>query len=234
MFFAIYQKINCVNNGEKENAMDVKERRRQNLATLIDERSRGRQAEFANEYDINQGELSYLLLGKRPFGERKARTLERKLKLPEGWLDRGEEEIIKPEYALIPILDVKLACGNGFENGDNVPILGNWNMPLSFLQKLGVSPNNAEILFAHSYSMYPTIRNGSHVLIDKSDKRLQDGKIYAININGESVLKRVLHEGGNWILRSDNPDKNEFPDRLLPAEETTMICGRVVWYDVSL
>lgn len=214
--------------------MEIKEIRRKNLEMLIEERSKGRQTEFANEYDLNQGELSGILMGKRPFGERKARNLEKKLKLPEGWLDRDESETVKPETALIPILDIKLACGNGYSNGDNVPILGNWNMPLQFLQKLGVSPNNAEILFAHSYSMYPTIRSGSHVLINKADTTLRNGKIYAINVNGELLLKRVFFENGRWILRSDNQDKNEYPDRLLPEDDTTTVCGRVVWYDISL
>lgn len=214
--------------------MEIKEIRRRNLETLVEERSKGRKVDFANEYDINQGELSYLLLGKRPFGERKARNLEKKLKLPIGWFDRGAEEVVKPEYAVIPILDVKLACGNGYENGDNVPIIGNWNMPLQFLHELGVSPNNAEILFAHSYSMFPTIKDKAHVLVDKSDTTLRNGKIFAINLNGEMLLKRMFFENGNWILRSDNPDKNEYPDRILPEEDTTTIYGRVVWYDVRL
>ena len=33
------------------------------------------------------------------------------------------------------------------------------------------------------------------------------------------------------VRRSDNPDKNEFPDRPLPAEELTQIRGRVAWFD---
>lgn len=137
-------------------------------------------------------------------------------------------------YIPIPILDARLACGNGYENGDNVEIAGVWNMPIQFLKILGVSPAHAEIVFAHSYSMYPTIRNGSHVLINKADTTLRDGKIYAINLNGEMLLKRMFFENGNWILRSDNPDKNEYPDRILPEEDTTTIHGRVVWYDVRL
>lgn len=144
----------------------------------------------------------------------------------------------KPEvqtYVPIPIINARLGCSpSGYENGDNIEIVGNWNMPIQFLKELGVSAANAEIVFAYSYSMFPTIRNGAHVLLNRADTTLRDGKIYAVNINGEMLLKRLFHEGGNWVLRSDNPDKNEFPDRILPKEETTKVCGRVVWFDVRL
>lgn len=213
-----------------------RENRRKNLASLI-ETSYKNQADFIRKTGINQGHVSGLLNGKKTFGEESARKIEAIAGLPPMFLDRIDAAESKPksvDYALIPILDIRLACGNGYENGDNPEILGNWKMPLSFLHKLGVPPSKAEILFAHSYSMFPTIKNGSHVLINKADTVLRDGKIYAVNVNGEMLLKRLFHEGGNWVLRSDNPDKNEYPDRILPPEETTKVCGRVVWYDVSI
>lgn len=137
------------------------------------------------------------------------------------------------EYAPIPIVNARACCGNGYIN-DNVEILGNFALPRKMLKDMGVSPNNAEIVFAYSFSMFPTIRNGSHVLIDKADKEPKDGKIYAICIDNQLLLKRLFRQSGTWIMRSDNQDKNEFPDRPLPAEETTRIYGRVIWYDIKL
>ena len=214
--------------------MSIEETRRKNLIKLIDERFRGRQIDLSSEFDINQGDLSGLVKGKRPFGERKARTIERKVKLPVGWLDKDDEENATPVSIPVPILDIKASCGNGYANGDNVEISGTWHMPLNFLKSLGVSPANAEIIIANSFSMFPTIRNGAHVLINKADRSPREGSIYAINLNGEMVIKRLFRTGIHWILRSDNPDKNENPDRDLPETESTAIYGRVVWFDTSL
>lgn len=214
----------------------ARENRRRNLSSLI-ESSYKNQADFIRKTGMNQGELSALLNGKKTFGEEKARKIEVIAELPPMWLDQSSIDDNPPEaptYVPIPILDIRAACGNGYDNGDNVEVKGNWNMPLQFLQELGVSQANAEILFSYSYSMFPTIRTGAHVLINKADTTLRNGKIFAININGEMLLKRLFFENGHWILRSDNPDKNEYPDRILPEEETTRVHGRVVWYDVRL
>ena len=34
---------------------------------------------------------------------------------------------------------------------------------------------------------------------------------------------------GEYIIRSDNPDKEKYPDRRLPITEYDYIMGRVVW-----
>ena len=114
--------------------MSIEETRRKNLIKLIDERFRGRQIDLSSEFDINQGDLSGLVKGKRPFGERKARTIERKVKLPVGWLDKDDEENATPVSIPVPILDIKASCGNGYTNGDSVEISGTWHMPLNFLK----------------------------------------------------------------------------------------------------
>lgn len=159
-------------------------------------------------------------------------TVDQLLDETRDYMDNPEDaSASKPIFVPVPILDIKASCGNGYDNGDNVEILGNWNMPLDFLKSLGVSPANAEILFSDNFSMFPTIRPGSHVMVNKADREVRIGKIYAINIGGEMLLKRIFNESGNWVLRSDNPDKNEHPDRILKPEELSQIYGRVIWFD---
>jgi DNA polymerase II large subunit len=70
--------------------MDIQSIRRARLAQLITEKYDGSQAKFIEETGENQGEVSALLKSKS-FGEKKARKLEIKCKLPSGWLD---EEIV--------------------------------------------------------------------------------------------------------------------------------------------
>lgn len=64
--------------------------RRERLRQLINDRFDGRQTHFVEATGINAGELSGLLRTKH-FGEKKARTLEAQLGLPNMWLD-GEPE----------------------------------------------------------------------------------------------------------------------------------------------
>ncbi len=71
------------------NKNDVITTRRKRLRLLIDERFGGKQAALVSQIGINQGELSGLL-EKKSFGEKKARSLEKQLKLPNLWLDQIE------------------------------------------------------------------------------------------------------------------------------------------------
>jgi len=69
---------------------DVVTLRRKNLRRLIDEKYNGSQAMMVDAIDINQGELSSLLKTKS-FGEKKARSLEIKAWIPNGWLDTDHD-----------------------------------------------------------------------------------------------------------------------------------------------
>lgn len=65
--------------------------RRARLRQVIDERFDGKQAKFVEQTGINAGELSGLLRTKH-FGEKKARSLEAALDLPNLWLDGLDEK----------------------------------------------------------------------------------------------------------------------------------------------
>lgn len=71
--------------------MEIQDIRRARLAQLIRERYDGSQARFIDETGENQSEVSGLLRLKS-FGERKARKLETKCKVPVGWFDIEDED----------------------------------------------------------------------------------------------------------------------------------------------
>ncbi len=70
--------------------MDIEDIRRANLERLIKEKYKN-QTSFVRETGVNQGETSGLLNKKRPFGERKARKLEKLAGLPVGWFDTDHD-----------------------------------------------------------------------------------------------------------------------------------------------
>lgn len=70
-----------------DTAMDTKTLRRHWLKQIV-AASGMRSAEFARTHGIDETYLSQLLNGHGSFGEKSARNLERKIRLPEGQLDR--------------------------------------------------------------------------------------------------------------------------------------------------
>lgn len=65
--------------------------RRSNLKRWIADHC-GKQADFIAKTEINQGELSGLLSGKKSFGEKKARNLEEDAGMPPLYLDKNHGE----------------------------------------------------------------------------------------------------------------------------------------------
>lgn len=80
-------------------------------------------------------------------------------------------------------------------------------------------------------SMEPTIYDGAVVGVDREDKHIINGKIYAVWIPYEgAVIKRVFIDPEKIILRSDN---NRFPTSSLNMSELrdreNIIIGRASW-----
>lgn len=96
---------------------------------------------------------------------------------------------------------------------------------------LGKSSENLAVCHATGNSMSPTIEEGQVLLVDVTEVMPQSTKIYLIRIDGFSYIKRLIHVFDKWIIRSDNPDKNNYPDIEINAEKMTdiQIEGRIVW-----
>jgi len=80
--------------------------RRARLVALIDKRFRGDRQAFLKKADLSKGRLTQLLDAKETFGERAARSLEKRLGLPAMWFDVTDEAL--PGYPtdgrlLVPI-----------------------------------------------------------------------------------------------------------------------------------
>lgn len=144
------------------------------------------------------------------------------------------------KYVLVPQLDIVAACGEGRLN-DHVIVEGRRSFAKSDLREWGVPERAARLIHAAGGSMRPTIQDGRAVLINIEDKTPVEGKIYAVCMPHDGlVLKRLAFDyhpaTGSmvWILRSDNPDKTQFPDKMLPPDDRTMIVGKAIWTDSLL
>ena len=244
--------------------MNIKEVRRTNLRALIDEViTAGKyelQEDFAKAVDIDKSYLSQMLMdpsqkGARGVSEAKARQIEIKLGLEPGCLDKfdcsspfGTSEInngiLRPlevkhtdaNYVIVPIFDIKAACGSGYSNQEEL-IDGGLVFKESFLRKKGLSPKlgDSAIIFGDGDSMSPSINHNDAILLDLKVRNLDSivsGKIYAFVANKELRVKRIFKNiNGSLRITSDNSDKNTFPDEIISSDNLDMIdiCGRVTW-----
>lgn len=126
--------------------------------------------------------------------------------------------------------EVRLAAGAGqvsySEDHDSraVPYMSAW------LRAQGIRPRNARRFRVRGDSMNETLHDGDTVLVDIDDKRIVDGKVYAITVDGEFRVKRLYKRiTGGLVIHSDN-ERHLPRDEELSAEqvdEHVHIVGRV-------
>jgi phage repressor protein C with HTH and peptisase S24 domain len=142
------------------------------------------------------------------------------------------------EFALIPELDVRAACGPGGKFHDHVVVTGGLVFKRTFLGEMGVNEQHARVIHADGPSMEPTIGHGRVVLVNTADNTPQDGRVFLIcDEDGGMLLKRLVREyeptigTTAWKIRSDNPDKRKYPDKFWPEDARACIVGRAIWHD---
>lgn len=193
-------------------------------------------SELADKAGVNQPNLTELMNGKR-----KSMNLETAWKImhalglevaPSSEVatirNMGKNAAIVPaevEGALSLNVYAVTGAGVAWEIQESSPIFS-ITAPPSYAQQSKFA------LLVDGESMYPTIKNGAVVGID-DDARFRQNEIFAVSIPYEGLtIKRVAidHETNQYVLRSDNPDKEKYDDiRIFIEEAPTLLVGRVVW-----
>lgn len=103
---------------------------------------------------------------------------------------------------------------------------GTWEVPTRWMEKHNFSAERLIAIDVKGESMEPSLYDGDLVIINTADALPVNGQVYAVNYEGEAVIKRMVREGGQWWLSSDNPSPR-FPRRICRGEECIVV-GRVV------
>lgn len=228
--------------------MDIDEIRRANIRALeqrlgpdLARRAGMSPSQF---YNLRDGAKDSKTGKRRGMRKETAWKIEDAAGVERGWLDRihaTESEIpTDADFAMVPQLDVSAACGEG-KWVDHVVVKGGLAFKRSSLRDFGVPESAARVIYASGPSMAPTIQDGCVVLLNCADTEPRDGRVYAIcQPDGTLVLKRLVMDyvpalgRQSWVMRSDNPNKTEHPDKILPPDDRTVIVGRAVWNDNRL
>lgn len=125
------------------------------------------------------------------------------------------------------VLDIRLSAGiNGFGYELDPVDHGNWDVPTRWIEKNRLVPSQLLAIDVRGESMEPSLYEGDVVVIDTADTKMVSGLVYAINFEGEAIIKRLVRDGGQWYLHSDNPSPRH--PRLLCRSGDCTVIGRVV------
>lgn len=133
-----------------------------------------------------------------------------------------------PDLVSVPRVKFKLSAGvSGYaveaEEGNGKPV---------FFRQDWFESNNyrPEKLFAvrvAGASMEPSLWDGDLVVINTADADPHDGEAFAINYEGEMVIKRMRRDAGEWWVTSDNADQRRFAPKR--CTEGVVVIGRVIY-----
>lgn len=221
--------------------------RRENTKKLIADSGLTRR-EFADKSGINYGLMGHYI-GKNPskaIGDENAQKIEAFFNKPLNWLDHEHDknedllEEIKnsdtvqvtddmDDMVSIPIYDLYFCCGDGNGSCEFENIKGYRKLPPSFFKDRNIRPEDFKLVCASNGSMSPYINDKDEVGLNLASTEVQDGKVYAILLDGDRMFKQIFREAGGALrLHSFNAD---YPDRLVTAENhsSLIIVGEQIY-----
>ncbi len=205
------------------------------------------QKQLCSKVGMAQGSLSELETG-ASIGTTNIATLANALGVSALWLEtgRGEANLATTNNGLrgtspvtfvednpsdfvhVPKVKLRLQAGvTGFQTEANWCDSGTTGVPRKWVERKGYDPEKLISIQVRGESMEPTFYEGDTVVINLADTRLTDNGVFAINYDGEAVVKRVSRDVGEWWLMSDNPDQRKYYRRMCKGAECIVV-GRIV------
>lgn len=132
-----------------------------------------------------------------------------------------------PQYPAIRRVKFKLSAG---ASGFGVDYLDEQDAPIVFrrewFDRNGYRPDKLFAVRVANGSMEPGLWNGDTVVVNTEQAAPKDGAVFAVNYEGELVIKRLVRDGGQWWLSSDNPDQRRYPRKV--CDEHAYLIGEIV------
>jgi len=147
-----------------------------------------------------------------------------------GDLDMEPMTELKADYINLPFYEVRASAGHGTlveveEQANLISFEPEW-----LNKEIGVNPNNVFLMLVGGDSMYPTLKNGSMIMVDRHTNGLSDG-IYVMRHEQNLLVKRLqMLPGGIIKVKSDNDlyEPWEIKKEKIDGSDIEII-GRVVW-----
>ena len=159
------------------------------------------------------------------------------LALGVGNMDGVEPQAKKSEVNLIASNDetfsviedcreVRISAGGGGFNDEYKPYQTT-KVEKAWLDSRRLKAEDCAMFLVSGDSMYPTLKDGEEIIVDRSKKELKDGKIFVLNNEGAMLVKKVQSTYNGITLISQN---TEYTPIELDAEQANslIVIGQVV------
>ena len=131
-------------------------------------------------------------------------------------------------FVQVPMVKLRLSAGvTGFNTEPEHHDGGTVGMRRDWVERKRLNPASLIAILVKGQSMEPTLYEDDIVVINTADRKPVVGEVFAVNFNGEPVVKRMQKDGGRWWLASDNPDQRTYSRRACEGD-SCLIIGRVV------
>ncbi|OEZ91502.1 LexA family protein [Duganella phyllosphaerae] len=132
-----------------------------------------------------------------------------------------------PPTIAIPMVSVHVQAGiDGFVIEPILDEDGRHYVPRQFIEENDLHPDSLVAVKVRGDSMQPMIFDGDIAVVNTIDRTRKNGGVFAMNYNGQAVVKRLTYDRREWFLASDNPDFEPVPCRGADC----IVIGRVVHF----
>jgi phage repressor protein C with HTH and peptisase S24 domain len=132
----------------------------------------------------------------------------------------------EPDTIPIRRVTLKLRAGvTGFETESDLEDGGVLHLPRSIIEAHNLIPHQLLAIRVRGQSMEPMMFEDDVVVVYTADKKPISREIYAVNFNGEALVKQLINRNNEWFLHSVNPDFGPLNVR----SGQCSIVGRVVY-----
>lgn len=122
--------------------------------------------------------------------------------------------------------EVRISAGSGGFNDEYNPYQTT-KVEKAWLDSRRLKAEDCAMFLVSGDSMYPTLKDGEEIIVDRSKKELKDGKIFVLNNEGAMLVKKVQITYNGITLISQN---TEYAPIELNAEQANnlIVIGQVV------
>jgi len=139
---------------------------------------------------------------------------------------RGVRVGDEPDTVPIRRVTLKLHAGvTGFETEPDLEDGGVLHMPRAVIDAHALVPHQLLAIRVRGQSMEPMMFEDDVVVVNTADKAPVSREIYAVNFNGEALVKQLVRRNNEWFLHSVNP---EFGPVNVRSGQCSIV-GRVVY-----
>lgn len=195
---------------------------------------KGTQRELARACGVTPGAVSQWVAGTTKMSASAAIRASAYLRVSFLWLTEGVGSMneshpapIDPGDDFLPITRVNLRLEAGVTGYQVQQLEGN-GAPIFFrrdyLERKGWRPDKLFALKVIGDSMEPSLFEDDLVVVNSAATEPVDGEVFAINYEGQAVIKRLRRDAGVWWIDSDNPRHK--PKR---CDEHAILIGQVCY-----